>query len=434
MSRITPKSFLILSVMILLCSSAQAQDLQFSLEIANPNPVGSGARALGRGNAFIAVADDATAASWNPAGLLQLEKPELSFALEHVRNYNGIHSNDHPESQRNGSFRLDDFNYASIAIPFYFFENMVVSLNYLKLFSFENELSFPVTTISNTSVGSLIRSLNYDLEQHGSFSVVAPSFGVDITDHLSLGMTLNIWNHSITQSSRLSKREITTGKQTLAGTPLQPAKHVEINQLEIDKGYSIVLGALVRVNNKLNYGFVVKPAFKLDMIHDTIINGKNVTQPVDSQLDMPFILSAGIAWSVSNPLSLSLDLTWTDWSEYTFLKNGVSKNPLTGRSAHIDKLNDTFTCRMGLEYLVIQDQYMIPLRCGIGYDPAPAVGKVDDFYTMSLGAGLQVYRFNFDIAYEFRWGNYVNGDIFERIDGSQTIRRHRVLASIIYYF
>jgi long-subunit fatty acid transport protein len=54
------------------------------LEIANPNPVGSGARALGMGNAFIAVADDATAASWNPGGLSQLESPEVSFAMDYV--------------------------------------------------------------------------------------------------------------------------------------------------------------------------------------------------------------------------------------------------------------------------------------------------------------------------------------------------------------
>ncbi|MCJ7810524.1 MAG: hypothetical protein MUP26_09715, partial [Desulfobulbaceae bacterium] len=39
---------------------------------SSPNPVGSGARALGMGGAFIAIADDATAASWNPAGLIQL--------------------------------------------------------------------------------------------------------------------------------------------------------------------------------------------------------------------------------------------------------------------------------------------------------------------------------------------------------------------------
>lgn len=41
---------------------------------SSPNPVGSGARAIGMGGAFIGIADDATAASWNPAGLIQLEK------------------------------------------------------------------------------------------------------------------------------------------------------------------------------------------------------------------------------------------------------------------------------------------------------------------------------------------------------------------------
>ena len=36
-------------------------------------------------SAFIALADDATAASWNPAGLIQLEKPELSVVVTATR-------------------------------------------------------------------------------------------------------------------------------------------------------------------------------------------------------------------------------------------------------------------------------------------------------------------------------------------------------------
>lgn len=40
--------------------------------------IGAGARALGMGGAFTAVADDATAAYWNPAGLTQIEKQEIS--------------------------------------------------------------------------------------------------------------------------------------------------------------------------------------------------------------------------------------------------------------------------------------------------------------------------------------------------------------------
>ena len=62
----------ILFSLLLFVSQICAQPL-VRVEIpSSPNPVGSGARALGMGGAFIAIADDATAASWNPGGLIQL--------------------------------------------------------------------------------------------------------------------------------------------------------------------------------------------------------------------------------------------------------------------------------------------------------------------------------------------------------------------------
>ena len=39
---------------------------------------GVGARALGMGGAFVAVADDATATYWNPAGLTKVKKHSFS--------------------------------------------------------------------------------------------------------------------------------------------------------------------------------------------------------------------------------------------------------------------------------------------------------------------------------------------------------------------
>jgi long-subunit fatty acid transport protein len=44
--------------------------------------LGVGARAMGMGGAFVAVADDATAASWNPAGLAFLIRPEVSLVAD----------------------------------------------------------------------------------------------------------------------------------------------------------------------------------------------------------------------------------------------------------------------------------------------------------------------------------------------------------------
>ncbi|MBU2462359.1 PorV/PorQ family protein [bacterium] len=53
--------------------------------------MGLGARAVGMGGAFVGLADDSTAAYWNPAGLIQLEKSEVSLmysALSLDRRYN----------------------------------------------------------------------------------------------------------------------------------------------------------------------------------------------------------------------------------------------------------------------------------------------------------------------------------------------------------
>jgi hypothetical protein len=56
----------------LTASSALAID-KFAAEFLK---IGVGARALGMGGAFVSVADDASAAYWNPAGLVQLEQRE----------------------------------------------------------------------------------------------------------------------------------------------------------------------------------------------------------------------------------------------------------------------------------------------------------------------------------------------------------------------
>src|SRR4029077_20141436 len=59
----------------------------FSFNFNNP-----GARALGMGGAFVAVADDATAVVANPAGLTILQRPEISAEYKHTRFRNTINA------------------------------------------------------------------------------------------------------------------------------------------------------------------------------------------------------------------------------------------------------------------------------------------------------------------------------------------------------
>ena len=67
-----------LFVMCLFLSAAAARADDEGTSTANFLKIGTGARPVGMGGAFCAVADDATAAYWNPAGLAALRVPEVS--------------------------------------------------------------------------------------------------------------------------------------------------------------------------------------------------------------------------------------------------------------------------------------------------------------------------------------------------------------------
>jgi len=80
------------------------------------------------------------------------------------------------------------------------------------------------------------------------------------------------------------------------------------------------------------------------------------------------------------------------------------------------------------------NRYLIPARCGIFYDPAPAQGSSDAFYGFSLGSGIARGRIVFDLAYQYRFGNDVGGSALEDIDFSQDVKEHTIYSSIIFYF
>lgn len=83
---------LLVSMFYMACSAATAQvsTPKYSNEFLN---IGVGGRALGMGNVQAAIADDATAGYWNPAGLLRL-KQKYNVSLMHSELFAGIAKND----------------------------------------------------------------------------------------------------------------------------------------------------------------------------------------------------------------------------------------------------------------------------------------------------------------------------------------------------
>lgn len=71
---------LLFSIMLICAISIQNSEGQDITNAASFLKIGAGARAIALGGAFVAVADDASAGYWNPAGLAHLPGPVISLA------------------------------------------------------------------------------------------------------------------------------------------------------------------------------------------------------------------------------------------------------------------------------------------------------------------------------------------------------------------
>lgn len=201
---------------------------------AAPLPVGSGARALGQAGAFTAVADDATAASWNPAGLTQLERPELSAVYRYSARADTHESDNRDLEVGQDRYHSSELNYLSAVYPFLLSDrNAVVSLNYQESYDFTYNFTARFDGSNQQNVETIINqtfietTTNYfndafksltaitettteaqsqidqvldsallsgiDFRQSGTIDAVSPALAFEITPRFSLGVAVNIY-------------------------------------------------------------------------------------------------------------------------------------------------------------------------------------------------------------------------------------------------
>ncbi|MCP4713945.1 MAG: hypothetical protein GY868_02420, partial [Deltaproteobacteria bacterium] len=308
-----------------------AQEVPQGVTISSsPNPVGSGARALGMGGAFIAIADDATAASWNPAGLSRLRKPEFSFALSWFSCREDYSSRRHPEAEGLQKGLARDLNFMSLALPFKLFKrNMIVSLNYQRLYEFERDIS---TSFSTTYLDTAMPMMGQfrqriDFEQAGALKAFSPAYAVQVTPDLALGITLNIWTDKLFWSNGWEADTVHHAVAAEAGR--QP---VQFSSFTHDRyygfhGWNLNLGFLWDATEMLSIGAVIKTPFRAEMRHEQsfsattryangmILHTSNRLRE-DVDLEMPLSYGFGVALRWSDRLSFSCDVFRTEWSHF----------------------------------------------------------------------------------------------------------------------
>jgi len=391
---------------------------------ASPNKVGSGARALGMGGAFIAVADDATAASWNPGGLTQLQRPEISV----VYNWNWVREDwddayyDDVDGAQTVNF--SDLNFASAVYPLPFTlggRNMVVSLNYQRQFDFDSALDFTrrdVTPFTGAPAAPNLafnvgRKTDINFRQEGSLSTLSPAFAMEITPRISVGVAVNIWDQSLIPDNEWKTRnEFRRRTRVNAGSPSFSFGRQDEEYTDFD-GTNYTFGIRWTPTERLSLGAVYNTKFHADVRYERefIANtfGGQIVRPrtfrEKRRIEWPSSWGVGVAYRFPNDkLTISLDVTKTNWDEFVeigrsgpvtligpimsnapfdtlfpgFARERIS--PITGLPKPVSDIDPTYTVRLGMEYVFFDEdkplKKLLPsLRAGVFSDPIPSGGR-----------------------------------------------------------
>ena len=450
---------LLLAVCVLFATAVCRPVRTFSQTImdfpSSPNPVGSGARALGMGGAFIAVADDATAASWNPGGLTQLNKAEISVVWGGVHRIENNAFGIQPEADGSNTVSVwDRVNYLSFSYPLNLLDQrMTVSLSYQNLYDFSRRWVFSLKELSDDYE---IWDTNVDYDLDGSLSAfgIACAVRTQWLPQVSFGFTANLWEDGLHKNG-WDAIQIQQDNIRNKDTGAQSVFEYRSNDHYSFSGLNFNLGILWDINANFTVGAVLKTPFKADLRHEvdremffTNIEAReskerkedgNKDETKDETLEMPISYGVGMAYRASDEFTLSFDIYRTRWDEFVREdEDGNRFSPVTGKPVSESKIDPTWQVRMGAEYHFIDPfglDAVIPLCAGAFYDPAPAEGDPDNYFGFTLGSGFMDGKcYTFDIAYQYRFGNNVGSSIMQDKEFSQNIREHTVYTSLIIYF
>lgn len=379
--------------------------------------LGSGARALGMGGAFLARADDATAVSWNPAGLSYLGRPE--FSIVGTRNSFERGAAGAPASDRFAGYGPD---FVAVTWPL---SRGALQLNYQRVFSFAGTREIE----RETDV--------FETEGSGGFDVLGLGTGVRLGRKVRVGGAFNLWVNGYSQ-------------RRLRTTTLPPPRGRGSTEQDIDydlhSGVNFNVGLLYSPVESLNLGVVVRTPFT------AILNlrrfrrdfgpsnsqgefTQNAGERSDVLIDLPGSVGVGASWRATSALTLSADYTRTNWSRgrvRNFFRVEATPEdedapaPETFVSLPYPTLDDpdqvdTQQVRLGVEYVLIAGRVRIPVRAGSFVDrqyfrAAPAVaggrGAAPWFHGYTAGTGVSLGPVLIDVAVVHERGEFRSRDDF----------------------
>lgn len=408
----------------------------FDFSFSNP-----GARSLGFGGAFVALADDATAAFANPAGLVKLERPEVSLEGRHWEystpflaggriggTPTGVGLDTTTGARRDRSAQeVDAISFASFVYPR---RRWSLALYHHRQVAFESQIA------TSGLFGDHARPFPPRYAEMRSatdseISAFGAALGVRLADDLSVGVGISRFAVDLWTLSQFYFPSRPTPDQLFAPIPFDAARlGVEVTLATEQNDWGVHGGFLWQATEQWSFGGFYRegPDFPLAI---RVTSGPGLPVPPGGQgpppgtelarididpLEFPDVYGLGVSWR-SRDGATTLAFEW-DRVGYSEILAGLER--AVGETG--GALDDADELHFGAEYVFLDRSPVLALRAGAWLDPDHQVrsarprgtsddpdsellgalfpaGKDEWHWAVGLGAAFE--RFQVDLAADF---------------------------------
>jgi long-chain fatty acid transport protein len=318
-----------------------------------------GARALAMGATFVAVADDATAAESNPAGLTILTKPEISAHLRTTRFESEFVDPLLGDPDTRGTFSSRVFSpaYFSFVYPF---KNAAVSVYYQQATNFESSSSF-------SDPGEFFEDTPATFTLTSGTELLLDNIGASLAYKLHPKVAVGA-------SVRASRLRFKNTGDTFTYSDVDGDTYRQQEQINDDnRQVTFNAGILVNPNGKISAGAFFKQGGKFDLTRITqefssgpFFGDSFTTDPTPEEVryEIPDAFSGGIAVRPTDRWLLSGEVTWIKYSVLSPSAETLADNPDT-----LEAIDDGVEVHFGTEYTFLSGQTPISIRAGVFTDP-----------------------------------------------------------------
>ena len=326
---------------------------------------GAGSRAIAMGGAYTALTDDCYSAFYNPAASVYAERFKFTFSYF----YSDAQLNINDER-----FEMDDSETSGITGGFVHHGKLMGRNIGVSMF-FRNHDVAGIRVVGHSFEQPRFMRVSNSLQIFEFWAGVS----VELMENLSIGGGMRM-------AGDFRSRHINVDIDVLSGTASTPF------DTEIRTDAAPNAGVFYKPTEKLRMGLSYRGQIDLDANYDIFLNfhmpdpisGINLTTQFDMFYDIywnPYQITYGLAYDFLDNLTISADVTWSDWSKYvtaspdaTLTSGGILKIMLPEfRVEEVPRpdIHDIVEARVGAEWVVGEEERRrATLRAGYAFIPA----------------------------------------------------------------